>query len=402
MRDLLAKHHVQYVISVVCAVSMLLAPLCGVALSVGNCSVFRSWNTGDSVNAGDLNSSFTQAAVTNFTWACLDDYSGTIAQMQSATDPYASKTESLATTGAGELERLRYALREALGWTQWYTHTENIDFTKRGSIVDGSGLGRHVTAIGYHSWSGSIRFPAITSVQSHTTGIFWPAAHHMAISVDRAVDADKTGTELVRFHAAGVVFHHTAAIMFRHSTGGMNADQYGHITAISVSRGLVSMAGNEAAHRDTLLFGHAGTVMNLVGYGGSHIALGAQGYIALGRHVGTMTGSNTPVKNALYADLIPKVWVSFNGSTANTPVLRGFGVDGVTDNGTGDYTVVYQTPFLDANNLVVGSGGGTAGTSNTVFGLDAQAAGNTRISTRNDAGSAVDVSVVNVMVLGPQ
>lgn len=321
--------------------------------------------------------------------------------MQSATDPYASKTESLATTGAGELERLRYAFREALGWTQWYTHTENIDFTKRGSLVDGSGLGRHVTAIGYHSWSGSIRFPAITSVLAHTTGIFWPAAHHMAISVDRAVDADKTGTELVRFHALGVVFHHTAAIMFRHSTGGMNANQYGHITAISVSRGLVSMAGNEAAHRDTLLFGHAGTVMNLVGYGGSHIALGQGSYVALGRHLGTLSTSGTPVKNALYADTIIKGWATFNGQTANIPVDTGFGVAGITDNGVGDYTIVWSQPFVGTYSVAGGftaTGAGAGFESFRVVTLTATAANINLVIN----GGLNDSSYVSLIGIGRQ
>ena len=45
------------------------------AQSGGNCSVFRSWITGDSLTAGDLNSSFTQAAVTNGTMDCVDGYS---------------------------------------------------------------------------------------------------------------------------------------------------------------------------------------------------------------------------------------------------------------------------------------------------------------------------------------
>lgn len=52
--------------------------------------------------------------------AQLDDYSLTVAQMQSATDPGESGTESQATSLAGELERLRYAIAEAKGTTYWY------------------------------------------------------------------------------------------------------------------------------------------------------------------------------------------------------------------------------------------------------------------------------------------
>ena len=88
------------------------------AYAVGNCSVFRSWNTGDSVTAGDLNSSFTTAAVTNGTPACVDDYSATVSQMQSTADPYASGAESQATSLAGEIERLRFMFKQIFGLSQ--------------------------------------------------------------------------------------------------------------------------------------------------------------------------------------------------------------------------------------------------------------------------------------------
>ena len=49
-----------------------------------------------------------------------DDYSTNAAQMQSTVDPYPSAAESLATTTAGELERLRYVLKQLGGESQWY------------------------------------------------------------------------------------------------------------------------------------------------------------------------------------------------------------------------------------------------------------------------------------------
>lgn len=285
--------------------------------------------------------------------------------MQTSTDPYASKTESLATTLAGELERLRYTIRQFFGTTQWYIHTENVDFTARGTNVDGSGQGRHVTAIGYHMWGGSARFPAITSVLAHTTGIFWPAAHHMAISIQPSwatgvqyttPTADVGGVEMIRYHQLGSIYHHTAALMFFHSEGRMHNGQRGHITAVSISRGLASMAGNEASGRDSLVFGHAGAVMQMVGAGASHIALGRHSYVALESHILTATFPS-PRRNALYASLIPKAWVAFNGSSATaTDMLDGFNVAGVTRTGTGAYTVRFLTPMVSQNFAVVCSG----------------------------------------------
>lgn len=71
--------------------------------------------------------------------AQLDDYSSTIAQMKLTTDPGESGTESLATSLAGELERLRFAVKEcktAIGLTsaEWYnTATGTIALTNGGT-----------------------------------------------------------------------------------------------------------------------------------------------------------------------------------------------------------------------------------------------------------------------------
>lgn len=90
----------------------------------GNCSIYRSWNTGDALTASDLTNSLTTVGVTNMTPQCLDDYSADSTQMQSVVDPYPSSVISLATSTAGELERLRYTIKKLSGWSQWYAHTE--------------------------------------------------------------------------------------------------------------------------------------------------------------------------------------------------------------------------------------------------------------------------------------
>ena len=60
--------------------------------------------------------------------AQLDDYSTNASQMQSETSPGTSGSESLATSLAGELERLRYVLRQMNGGAYWY------DTSGRGGI----------------------------------------------------------------------------------------------------------------------------------------------------------------------------------------------------------------------------------------------------------------------------
>tara|TARA_Y100000310_G_C20664605_1_gene806773 strand:- start:955 stop:1326 length:372 start_codon:yes stop_codon:yes gene_type:complete len=50
----------------------------------------------------------------------IDDYSPDNATFQTMTDPYPTSSESLPTTLAGELERIRYQLDQIIGGSQWY------------------------------------------------------------------------------------------------------------------------------------------------------------------------------------------------------------------------------------------------------------------------------------------
>ena len=223
------------------------------AQSGGNCSIYRSWSTGDQFNAADITTSMTTVGVTNMTLDCLDGYSDSVANMQTTVNPFASDAESLATNARGEITRLRYVIQTFFGLTNWYRVDSNLDFAS-GSGIDGAGLGRHLTAVGLHTWSGSARFPAITSTLTHTTGIYFPAAHHLAISIDPAHDGDKAGVEMFRFHAQALTLHHTAALRFRHSLAEQGSTT--HVTALELD-----------GRTDQLIVGHAGSALRLRGAG---------------------------------------------------------------------------------------------------------------------------------------
>jgi microcystin-dependent protein len=98
---------------------LLVALLAGDGLAVGNCTIFKTFGN-EVLTASDLNQSLIQAATTNSTTTCIDDYSATTTQMQSATDPFPAGAESLATSLAGELERLRFQIQQLHGQAQWY------------------------------------------------------------------------------------------------------------------------------------------------------------------------------------------------------------------------------------------------------------------------------------------
>lgn len=56
----------------------------------------------------------------NFNPAGIDDYSASDAEMQTETDPYPGGTVSRPTSLQGELERMRYLIKQITGKTYWY------------------------------------------------------------------------------------------------------------------------------------------------------------------------------------------------------------------------------------------------------------------------------------------
>lgn len=72
--------------------------------------------------------------ITNHNTTQIDDYSTSVAQMKTNTDPYPSDSESQATSLAGEIERIRYQLDQLVGGTQWY-HYPNLDSSISGDLI---------------------------------------------------------------------------------------------------------------------------------------------------------------------------------------------------------------------------------------------------------------------------
>ena len=75
--------------------------------------------TGTTLTANIYNTDH-QNHINNHTPDQMDDYSSSAGQMQTTTDPYPGASESLATSMAGELERIRFVLKQITGEAQWY------------------------------------------------------------------------------------------------------------------------------------------------------------------------------------------------------------------------------------------------------------------------------------------
>lgn len=103
-------------------------------------SRIKTWVSGETLTASDLNAEFNNI-LNNLTPAGVDDYSSSVSEMRSTADPYPGAAESQATALSGEIERLRYQvlqIKKAVqtGQTYWYEDlpTEGV-FTIAGSSV---------------------------------------------------------------------------------------------------------------------------------------------------------------------------------------------------------------------------------------------------------------------------
>lgn len=88
-------------------------------------TAYKTWTTGEVLTAADLNNSFS-TVITNSIPANIDDYSANSTVMQTSTDPYPAAAVSLATSLSGELERLRYIVKQITGKSQWYVDAAAI------------------------------------------------------------------------------------------------------------------------------------------------------------------------------------------------------------------------------------------------------------------------------------
>lgn len=82
-------------------------------------SRIKTWVSNEILTAADLNGEFNNL-LTNTKPQSIEDYSNDVSEMQTTTNPGGVGTEILATTLAGEIERLRYVLKRIVG-AQWYS-----------------------------------------------------------------------------------------------------------------------------------------------------------------------------------------------------------------------------------------------------------------------------------------
>lgn len=101
----------------IAALLFLLIP--AIAIGGATFSKVKTWSSGETLTASDLNAEFDNI-LNNLNPAGIDDESSTATVMQTVADPYPGSVASLATSLQGELQRLRYVIKQITGETYWY------------------------------------------------------------------------------------------------------------------------------------------------------------------------------------------------------------------------------------------------------------------------------------------
>jgi hypothetical protein len=138
--------------------------------------------------------------------------------------------------------------------------------------------------------------------------------------------------------------------------------------------------------------------------GSDNIVLGADGSSTLGTAKITTLADSAGANTSTPAEIASgraKAWVNFNG-TGTVAIRAQYNVSSITDNGVGDYTVNFATALADANYCVTGHAG-APGVATGFIHAPTGGAGNKgtsamRFSTHNPAGTATDMSFVDVAI----
>jgi len=97
-----------------------------------------------------------------------------------------------------------------------------------------------------------------------------------------------------------------------------------------------------------------------------------------------------------------KAWINFNG-TGTIAIRDSFNVTSITDNGTGDYTVTWDTDFANSNYAVVGTCMTSGGHERVVNVKESTGAvGSVIITVKGGDGVNIDVNNISLIAIGDQ
>lgn len=157
-------------------------------------SRLKNW-IAETLTYADLNAEIDNI-LTYFTPSGMDDYSTNATQMRLSTDPGEVGTESLATSLAGEIERLRFMILEITGETYWY-ESSPYSLATLGTSVGGGIPANRIISGKVRTESSQAYFLTPSGSARTITLDATPTAFVYSInSVQYSISADKTITGL--------------------------------------------------------------------------------------------------------------------------------------------------------------------------------------------------------------
>ena len=154
-------------------------------------------------------------------------------------------------------------------------------------------------------------------------------------------------------------------------------------------------------------------VRNAANSGWETVATAGTGLTAASQaqqEAGSSTTVGTTPGRQQYHPSACKGWINFNGS-GTIATRTSYNVTSITDNGTGDWTVTWDTDFSTADYSPGGMGGDT-GTNHSANGLAnvslqcgasfSMTAGAVRINSQYQNGTAIDLTHVFIQAFGDQ
>lgn len=191
------------------------------------------------------------------------------------------------------------------------------------------------------------------------------------------------GTKTVRVTAAGIQITGTLSVTGAITAGSItvsgaaafnggitcDTDRFtvADTTGNTVIQGTLNVAGTTAGTTFT------GTSFTATGAVSGATVAGAMVGTQAENETGTATDKAVVIGRQHFNPKHPKAWCNFNG-TGTPTIAVGSGVSSITDNGTGDYTLNWTTPFSTANYCTIGSVGAAADGSSMVLCFDRSAA----------------------------